>query len=139
MFLFSYKTSICAKCQESWFKILTRWYCTPFCLYIMFPTSLGLCWRCGRRWTQGTFYKCSVLAKNCSSSGLLYITQKCTAHLLQINHAFFLLQHHTFPSKSYQRSILPLLVNVAWSCIPDCWKKRQPPSIAQLKLTTYTG
>lgn len=47
LFLFSYKTSICARNQEAGFKVLTRWYHTPAKIHKMFPQCSNLCWRCG--------------------------------------------------------------------------------------------
>lgn len=40
------------------------------------------------------------------------------------------LHHHEIPSKIYRKSIPPLLLTAAKSCIPLCWKQTQPPSVA---------
>lgn len=43
---------------------------------------------------------------------------------------FFLLHHHKIPTKVYRKSIIPLLLKAAKSCIPLLWKQTQPPSVA---------
>lgn len=58
------------------------------------------------------------------------ITQKFTDWVLPRTPEFFLLHHHKIPSKAYRKSILPLLVTAAKSCIPWFWKRTEPPGVA---------
>lgn len=44
---FTFKSSICTKMQETNYKLVTRWYNTPDKLQKIFPSSSGICWRCG--------------------------------------------------------------------------------------------
>lgn len=128
--LFSYKTSICAKYQEAGFKVLTRWYHTPVKIHRMFPQCSDLCWRCGE--DSGSllhiFWSCCLLQSYLTE--IHRIIQKFTDRELPRDPVFFLLHHHEIQSKVYRRSILPLLLTAAKSCIPLFWKQTQPPPVA---------
>lgn len=106
--LFSYKTSICAKYQDSGFKVLTRWYHTPVKIHRMFPQCSDLCWRCGE--DSGSllhiFWSCCLLQSYLTE--IHRIIQKFTDRELPRDPVFFLLHHHEIQSKVYRRSILPL-------------------------------
>lgn len=128
--LFTYKTSICANQQEAGFKVLSQWYYTPVRLPWMFPQSSDLCWRCGEE--AGTllhiFWSCRLLTLFWNE--VHRITQKFTDRELPRSPEFFLIHHHEIPSKAYRKSILPLLVTAAKSCIPLLWKRTEPPGAA---------
>lgn len=130
IFLFTYKTSICAAQQEAGFKVLSHWYFTPDRVHRMFPQSTDICWRCGEE--EGSllhiFWSCRLLAPFWSE--VHRITQKFTDRELPRTPEFFLLHHHEIPSKAYRKSILPSLITAAKSCIPLFWKKTEPPGIA---------
>lgn len=127
---FTFKTSICSNHQEAGFKILSQWYYTPVRLHRMFPQSSDLCWRCGEE--VGTllhiFWSCKRLTSFWSE--VHRIVQKFTDRELPKSPEFFLLHHREIPSKTYRKSILPLLSTAAKSCIPLLWKQTEPPAVA---------
>lgn len=43
---FTHKSSICAKTQETNYKIISRWYRTLVVLHKLYPTTSDQCWRC---------------------------------------------------------------------------------------------
>lgn len=128
--LFTHKTSICARHQEAGYKILSRWYYTPEKIHRMFPQCTDLCWRCGEKdgMLLHVFWSCRILQPFWAE--VHRITQKFTDRELLMSPELFLLHHHKIPSKSYRKSILPLLITAAKSCIPLNWKQTQPPSVA---------
>lgn len=127
---FTYKTSICANQQEAGFKVLSQWYYTPVRIHRMFPQSSDHYWRCGEE--VGTllhvFWSCRLLASFWAE--VHRITQKFADRELPKSPEFFLIHHHEIPSKTYRKSILPLLSTAAKSCIPLLWKRTEPPCVA---------
>lgn len=126
---FALKSSFCTKVQETNFKILNQWYCTPSLFHKYFLITSALCWRCQEE--HGTllhiFWSCTKL------SGLWReirtIIQKFTTHRVPNDPAFFLLHASAIPAKVYKKSILRHLLNAAKSCIPLIWKQAQPPTV----------
>lgn len=73
---FTHKSSICAKIQETNYKIMTRWYRTPALLHKLFPATSDLCWLCGadRGTLNPIFWSCpaSFLANDTKSRSKIY-------------------------------------------------------------------
>lgn len=96
------KLSMSSKTQETNFKILARWYCTPTALKTMFPSTSDRCWRCGE--ARGTilhiFWSCPRLFMFWLS--VRKISQKFV-DILPHNPAFFLLHHTSIPPFSYNK------------------------------------
>lgn len=116
------KSSICMRIQETNYKLLTRWYCTPTVLHRFFSEASDRCWRC--REEQGTlfhiFWICTKIKRYWSE--VHKISQKCTDFPIPEDPAFFLLHCSQMPRQKYRKSVLCLLVNAAKACISLHWK-----------------
>lgn len=126
---FTHKSSICAKTQETNYKILSRWYRTPVQLHKIFPTTSEVCWRCQK--DKGTllhiFWSCPKLSRFWR---VIHETiQLFTDKTITKDPAFFLLHATETPDKVYKRSVIRHLLDAARACIPLCWKSTTPPSI----------
>lgn len=126
---FTHKSSICAKTQETNYKILSRWYRTPAQLHKIFPTTSEVCWRCQR--DKGTllhiFWSCPKLSRFWK---VIHETvQLFTDRTIKKDTAFFLLHATDIPDKAYKGSIIRHLLDAVRTCIPLCWKSTLPPTI----------
>lgn len=88
---------------------------------------VSLCWRCGEE--PGSPAHLLILSPFAS------LLDQGSPHCSEIGGlpwtpVFFLIHHDEIPSKTYRKSILPLLFTAAKSCIPLCWKQTQPQSVA---------
>lgn len=130
IFRLAWKTSICTKTQESNYKLLTRWYYTPYLLHQYYPDTTDICWRClGDRGTLlHIFWSCPKLTNFWTT--VREVSQKFTEYKIPGDPAFFLLHVSNIPAKCYQESILGHLLNAAKSCIPLYWKKQSSPTAA---------
>lgn len=103
---FTHKSSICAKIQETNYKLLSRWYRTPLILRKFFPATSDLCWRC--RADRGTlihiFWSCPVLDNFWRT--LHKVAQKFTERTIPDDPAFFLLHASNIPEKAYKTSVI---------------------------------
>lgn len=126
---FTHKSSICAKTQETNYKILSRWYRTPTRLHEMFPTTSDMCWRC--QMDKGTllhiFWSCPKLTHFWRV--IRETVQLFTDRTIANDPAFFLLHATDIPDKIYNRSVIRHLLDAARACIPLCWKSALPPTI----------
>lgn len=126
---FTHKSSICAKTQETNYKILSRWYRTPTLLHKISPTISEECWRCQR--DKGTllhiFWSCPKLSRFWK---VVHETiQLFTDRIIPKDPALFLLHATDIPDKVYKRSVIRHLLDAARACIPLCWKLTTPPPI----------
>lgn len=123
------KASCCVRYQESSFKILTRWYRTLQTLKKMFPVHSDRCWRCGDQ--EGSlrhiFWSCRLIRPFWDSIRL-HLT-RFTDRLITNDAAFFLLHHKSIPTYSYQRLVLPHMLNAARTYVAESWKQK-PPSVS---------
>lgn len=128
--MFTSKSSICTKMQETNYKLLTRWYLTQHALHIRYPETSEICWRCLRH--RGTilhvFWSCPKLTFFWAK--IREIIQKFTEYRIPNDLAFFLLHVSTMSAKLYKTSIVHHLLNAAKACIPLYWKSQTPPTIA---------
>lgn len=126
---FTHKSSICAKIQETNYKILTRWYRTPSVLKKFFPAASDLCWRCKQ--DKGTllhiFWSCPLIQVFWGE--VRRIIQKFTDRIVPDNPAYFLLHVTDTPARLYKKSVIRHLLDAAKACIPFNWKSTHPPSI----------
>ena len=108
---FTHKSSICAKTQETSYKLLSRWYRTPVLLHKFFPATPDLCWRC--RADRGTllhiFWSCPGLSRFWRV--IREVAQKFTARTIPDDPAFFLLHVSTVPEKTYKKSVIRHLLD----------------------------
>lgn len=126
--LFTFRSSICTKMQETNFKILTRWYNAPIKLQRFFPSTSGLCWRC--RGDRGTilhiFWSCPLLEQFWKT--IQQTIQNFTDLPLPADPGFYLLHATDMTSKRYKKSLLRHLLDAAKACIPLLWKSTKPPT-----------
>lgn len=126
---FTFKSSICTKTQETNYKLLTRWYNTPAKFQKFFPSSSGLCWRCGEE--SGTilhvFWSFPRLEQFWKS--IQQTIQRFTERPVSADPAFFLLHATTMSSKTYKKSLIRHLLDAAKACIPLLWKSTGTPSM----------
>lgn len=127
--LFTFKSSVCTKIQETNFKIFSRWYNTPRKLQRFFPSTSGLCWRCGG--DRGTilhiFWDCPLLEQYWKI--IQQTIQNFTERPILSDPGFFLLHATDMLSKKYKKSLLKHLLDAAKSCIPLLWKSIKAPAI----------
>lgn len=102
---FTYKSSICAKTQETNFKILTRWYRTPVKLQKIFPGTSDQCWRC--KADKGTilhiFWTCPKLQHFWTE--VQRILQKLTEREIRMTQRTFSCMPPTYQGK-YTKNLL---------------------------------
>lgn len=126
---FTHKSSICAKIQETNYKILTRWYRTPSVLKKFYPTTSDICWRCTQN--KGTllhiFWSCPRIKAFWGE--VRRIIQKFTDRKVPDNPAYFLLHVTDTPARVYKKSVVRHLLDAAKACIPLTWKSTHPPTI----------
>lgn len=126
--IFTFKSSICTKIQETNFKILSRWYNTPTKLQRFFPSTSGLCWRCGG--DRGTilhiFWDCPLLGQFWRI--IQQTIQNFTERPIKLDPGFFLLHATDMSSKKYKNSLLKHLLDAAKSYIPLLLKSIKPPT-----------
>lgn len=126
---FTHKSSICARIQETNYKVLSRWYRTPTLLHKLFPTTSDMCWRCQRE--KGTllhiFWTCPKLAHFWKV--VRETVQLFNDGTITDDPALFLLQATDTPDRIYKKSVVRHLLDAAKACIPLCWKSALPPTI----------
>lgn len=127
---FTHRSSICAKIQETNYKLLSRWYRAPALLHKFFPATPDLCWRCGadKGILTHIFWSCPIL--NHFWRVVREVTQKFTEHTIPDDPAFFLLHASNISEKVYKSSVIRHLLDAARACIPLHWKATLPPTIA---------
>lgn len=125
----THKSSICAKIQETNYKILSRWYRTPALVHKFFPATSDLCWHCLS--DKGTllhiFWSCPRLKHFWRV--VREIVQKFTDRNIPDDPAFFLLHASNIPERVYKKSVIRHLLDAAKACILLHWKSPHPPTI----------
>lgn len=103
----------------------------PHVLSKMYPGHSENCWRCGTE--NGPllhiFWNCTLI-RLFWHEVRTHLT-KFTERQVPTDASFFLLHHNCFPARTYQRSVLPHMLNTARICVAECRKKQTPPSIVR--------
>lgn len=125
---FTHKFSICAKTQETNYKIISRWYRTLVVLRKLFPTTSELCWRCqsDKGALVHIFWSCPRITHFWQV--VRGIVQKFTDRTVPDDPAFFLLHASSIPERTYKKSMIRHLLDAAKASIPFHWKSLHPPS-----------
>lgn len=127
---FTHKSSICAKIQETNYKILSRWYRTPELLHKFSPMIPDTCWRCQKekRTLLHIFWSCPKLAHFWKV--VRETVQIFTDRTITDDPALFLLHATDTPDKTFKKSVIRHLLDAAKACIPLCWRSPLPPTIS---------
>uniref|UniRef100_A0A8C5LYI8 Reverse transcriptase domain-containing protein n=1 Tax=Leptobrachium leishanense TaxID=445787 RepID=A0A8C5LYI8_9ANUR len=121
--------SIASKVQEAAYKVLTLWYRVPTQINQMFPDIPPICWRCNEE--EGTmlhiWWSCRIVEPFWRT--IHAVTSEFVDPPIPFCPASMLLHHTSISTRTYKRSVLVRILNVAKSVVPLYWKQIVCPSL----------
>ena len=125
----AHETSICARIQETNYKIFARWYRTPERLNQIFSEVSDKCWRC--QGSKGTmlhiFWECPMLRSFWRE--IRRALQICLEYEIPDDPEFYLLHMNQISEKAYRETSICHPLDAAKACITKMWKSPLAPTI----------